>query len=92
MWNRTLAGLTIPGPCRDGEYGESHRLCTYTGTWAVERLRCPAVSGFPETDSLEHVDVSCGEHFEGRMEADCDKHGAWTNVDVSHCGMGQCGA
>ena len=49
------------------------------------------MSGFPATDSLEHVEVACGEHFEGRMTADCDWHGVWTNVDVTHCGTGRRG-
>ena len=57
----------------------------------LQRLRFPAVSGFPATDSLEHVEVACGEHFEGRMTADCDRHGVWTNVDVTHCGTGRRG-
>ena len=44
------------------------------------------MSGFPVTGSLEHVDISCGEHFEGTMSGDCNKNGVWTNVDVTHCG------
>ena len=54
MWNRTLAGLTIPGPCRDGEYGVTlrrdcgagyrgyqYRHCMADGAWgAVEDGDC----------------------------------------------------
>ena len=69
MWNRTLAGLTIPGPCRDGEYGESHRLCTYAGTWAPVDYEqcfqqgCGEDAGWPSTPARVTLRRDCGAGY-----------------------------
>ena len=163
MWESTLAGLTIPGPCRTNQFGQSSRTCSVMGVWepidytdcydlgcaedgewnsapvrtmlmrrcpsgykgyqyrfcsesgqwaeadmtecgksntsmmmmmmmmmmindlCIERIYCPAVSGFDETPSGVTVNVFCGEHYYGNMTAICSNTGAWTNVDVSQC-------
>ena len=33
VWETTLAGLTIPGPCRTGQFGQSSRTCRVNGEW-----------------------------------------------------------
>ena len=51
----------------------------------LERILCPAVSGFDITPSGTSVNVPCGEHFYGNMTGFCSWYGAWIDVDVSAC-------
>ena len=56
-----------------------------TSLTSLERIYCPAVSGFEVTPSNTDVNIFCGEHYHGNMTATCSAVGAWTNVDVSDC-------
>ena len=51
----------------------------------LERILCPAVSGFDITPSGTSVNVPFGEHFYGNMTGFCSWYGAWIDVDVSAC-------
>ena len=48
VWERTLAGLTIPGPCEEDQFGASQRTCSATGAWEV-----PDYSGCYDKGCLE---------------------------------------
>ena len=92
MWNRTLAGLTIPGPCRDGEYAESHRLCTYAATWAPVDYEqcfqqgCGEDAGWPSTPARVTLRRDCGAGYRGYQYRHCMADGAWGAVEDGDCG------
>ena len=83
MWETTLAGLTIPGPCRTGQFGQSFRTCQITGVWDnIDYSDCYDM-GCLADGGMNRLFV---RHFEGSVR--------WvtlgTSIDIvvnSECGM-----
>lgn len=92
VWNRTLAGLVIPGPCRDGEFGESHRMCSYAGEWMdidfseCYEQGCSSDAGWPSTPVRMTLRKSCADGYRGYQYRRCLQNGVWNAVDAHDCG------
>lgn len=92
VWERTLAGLTIPGPCPSDKYGASSRTCAADGTWApVDYAGC-FDKGCPEDDGWSAVPVGmtlrrdCAPGYRGYRYRYCADDGEWNPVDEADCG------
>ena len=94
MWETTLAGLTIPGPCRTGQFGQSSRTCQVTGEWGsvdysdCYDMGCRADAEWNDSPVRTTLMRVCPAGYTGYQYRYCGETGEWGEVDDSDCGRG----
>lgn len=92
MWETTLAGLTIPGPCRTGQFGQSSRTCRVNGEWeSVDYsdcydMGCRADAEWNDSPIRTTLMRVCPAGYTGYQYRYCGETGEWGAVDDSDCG------
>ena len=92
MWETTLAGLTIPGPCRTGQFGQSFRTCQITGVWDnidysdCYDMGCLADGEWTESPSRTTLRRKCPMGYSGYQYRYCSEFGVWNEIVTTDCG------
>ena len=92
VWETTLAGLTIPGPCRTGQFGQSSRTCRVNGEWEnvdysdCYDMGCRADAEWTDSPIRTTLMRMCPAGYTGYQYRYCGETGEWGAVDASDCG------